>query len=1400
MPTPRLFEIGNISTQGSSSVLPNRPGGLGLHTGGTGNGMSPMRRALVEYPSSAGEEIIIDSPEGVSEILEARSLNNNRPEILVTTQFLPAHTDSNKTDRLIPGLMLDLQFDLRSLMIDDTETIIDSLKNDPVIQTELIRLGQNYDELLETIKDRLKLLSDILSNLNEVKRALDLKDNDSNIQVEIKKLRSSRGRRRSRRGGRSSEVATTPPLGQYSTLKQILSCQLQFSDLAYDSFSNSKIYGQLLSDLKNTINTYSPQLLATYSQNRDEDRDPVSIDTETVQDDTFTFAAKDISSQSNTALVGRRAATQTDLFEPTSYTSYKDFIDTLPTTEVDKIKLLTAILSKELRMSSGIARMLDTTYDTRFSPTFSGGVINRIVGDVGEQIIGDSPEGGSLASLLRFKDESGTTILPFERRAVIEPETGTTNVPGSVFLVDTIVENDNRPDTSSLSDYKTTLTDIVDNNTKALGYLLNFDDTLERLHFESVIEEIYRDISEILDVAGNKRTRNRRRGLAGSFNASANISLALINAAKSNTELRHALYKYTRELRSGSITVATTSLPSEDDTGTPATGNSPTSRTSPGSTGGTSSTSGGGTRESETSELGRHAEAAERLNSNRPMSGLRELNRTPDRSGGRGGRGSGRDPRENSTGVNPQNVGGSPPRSQVQADVLNDKVVSVMIETTLPRKIEQIINRTFRGSGTRFIPPLQNNNFFEVGNGQIESILNNGVSDTNLIFNRIAALADKFDRDAIFLSSLAPAGTTTSTGHKTENGLTRFNRYSDDTILMLVFEIVSCIINEVVSVNFSSTVINNDTLQVTSKEDQNASMSSQMKFLIGKIPEANIDTTYTIEASILESIHSRLIREDAIMRDIIDAIKGISATITSAVNSAVNFFGSGNNRELDNFIRDPDNADILKSLTDTQVALSWQGTREIFTSGDRSLIPNDQIITQNQMRALNSMLREGQFGFGSAKNLKIMSVGLPAGMLEALQNPPFVIGEDDSLETEVIDLVTLKIYRRDPEFYDIIFKPQTYLFDLSRFADLNGEIPEERVFDEILNQNVLLTDITGEDGIGVSDSLSDFKAQSEYNLLTDDQKAEVFRNHTVDRMLRLYVKLLTGMNLSEFTFIANEELLLTREVDPEVKSILERIAQTINNPTGSAIAGALARGASLSNVLRTPVVSNGPVTLMIGSASTSGGASRPGNASTSGGASRPGGGRERVGGNGYSVEVPRSPAGSGPKPGTTNSSVSGRSASEPLSRNTRDVLGTNPNRPRYNSGAANDSQSSIEEEGQSSTQNLADPIIEAQFKRLLNSLLFRASEQKIRVERPNLFERIFSIPVDPDDFEVDIEATERTEKGRTALNSLSFQTCVTDVTDETGVRTMKLIPRPPSEGNYEFSELFAVVALGVDET
>jgi len=98
-----------------------------------------------------------------------------------------------------------------------------------------------------------------------------------------------------------------------------------------------------------------------------------------------------------------------------------------------------------------------------------------------------------------------------------------------------------------------------------------------------------------------------------------------------------------------------------------------------------------------------------------------------------------------------------------------------------------------------------------------------------------------------------------------------------------------------------------------------------------------------------------------------------------------------------------------------------------------------------------------------------------------------------------------------------------------------------------------------------------------------------------------------------------------------------------------------------------------------------------------------------------------------------------------------------------------------------------------QFKQLTASLFFRGSLQKVRVEQPKLFERIFLIPVDPDDFVIDEKATRSTRAGKRLLNSDQFRACVVEERDDRGNSILKLGPR-----NEEFSEFFSVVVLGVD--
>jgi hypothetical protein len=82
--------------------------------------------------------------------------------------------------------------------------------------------------------------------------------------------------------------------------------------------------------------------------------------------------------------------------------------------------------------------------------------------------------------------------------------------------------------------------------------------------------------------------------------------------------------------------------------------------------------------------------------------------------------------------------------------------------------------------------------------------------------------------------------------------------------------------------------------------------------------------------------------------------------------------------------------------------------------------------------------------------------------------------------------------------------------------------------------------------------------------------------------------------------------------------------------------------------------------------------------------------------------------------------------------------------------------------------------------------------------RPKEFERVLHVLVDPDDFEIDVVATQKTSQGREALAKLVKQNVavtVDDNTSPTGDRIsqdqrMKLVDRAPSENNITFEQYF----------
>jgi hypothetical protein len=85
-----------------------------------------------------------------------------------------------------------------------------------------------------------------------------------------------------------------------------------------------------------------------------------------------------------------------------------------------------------------------------------------------------------------------------------------------------------------------------------------------------------------------------------------------------------------------------------------------------------------------------------------------------------------------------------------------------------------------------------------------------------------------------------------------------------------------------------------------------------------------------------------------------------------------------------------------------------------------------------------------------------------------------------------------------------------------------------------------------------------------------------------------------------------------------------------------------------------------------------------------------------------------------------------------------------------------------------------------------DSFLTGADVTSTRLITPKLFERIFHLPVDLDNFEIDVEATHATESGRKMFKSQQFQNMLKD----SGSGELLMKPRPSDEGSYILSEIF----------
>lgn len=189
----------------------------------------------------------------------------------------------------------------------------------------------------------------------------------------------------------------------------------------------------------------------------------------------------------------------------------------------------------------------------------------------------------------------------------------------------------------------------------------------------------------------------------------------------------------------------------------------------------------------------------------------------------------------------------------------------------------------------------------------------------------------------------------------------------------------------------------------------------------------------------------------------------------------------------------------------------------------------------------------GYFGtseFSSAKGFdkKILTVGIPHGFTQNMKQVVNIQQQKRaSFQNKQNDIVCVCVYKVDMVNSDIIYKPIKFPFELSRFPvristnawrplpkhpgihDIINAIPTLNFGDNIgKNPSAAINDgveyasptVAGHDNPPEAVAMTG----DEYSFLSSNQKTKILQNHVVSQLLETYIKLMTGLSVTEYSF------------------------------------------------------------------------------------------------------------------------------------------------------------------------------------------------------------------------------------------------------------------------------------------
>lgn len=1204
-------------------------------------------------PELSSTRLELSVSDGNFVAIQAHGLNDQRPEIIAQFDFEPVYHDNMQnafSDVQSPvGELLDIQITSRQLRAENIVRLLNELKNDRQTASAIAELERKLNEAEAMTSSEIRFLREMVQKIFIGKRSLSVKFNEEGIRNEL-----------------TTRDYLTPLA---DPIKHLMVNFLKFSENGYKSFTDTKILMQIIEDLRNVLRSFSPQLIDSPNNRRASDNDPFVINKIENGGSGRVFSIS--------SLTSRASIDVQNILKPEEMTRFQDTLVTLSTPE-DKIKLLFAILSKELRVSVGLSTpSVRNTAINAFGLTpaqIDNGIFDNILGEAGFSIF-EQPSGPqmSLMNLLKIKTPNDTTIFPFEPTTI--KRASQSILPGQKFYVDSILKGKEKFKTDDFRDFAnvfsgrvaavaniieaTTDVDVV--NSERLG--LNADDLF--MQFLKIIQASVEEIStqnSIHDIT----LMSLMRLAADDVLLKHMITLYIVWVGTSAAQQQDSSSKFFTELAAAGD--FTGQLRGIEDLS---------------STGNQSSSNAFLTAISLLQPSRQYLLDIVRLaNVNVPIGSIPQ-------------------PPTDFTGSSPLDI-----ICQMIVDRVY-KLTHVEGAHNGPSRRGHGVARPGQSAGS-----TGTNSVTESGSFLINRLMTLGAGDPSFLMRSIIEFINSIDARArvplkgnSYFSASLP-------------GLTKFNKIGAHTIVWIIVEIFTSFFKMYPVSTFagSEKIASGDSSFVSTRDED---VITDVKLMLNEITAASVfqqsrnsssnianrilgnDTSRNRTASLqrnveqLRSIMERFKKEDELIKKLTNTLMSIANNVRLASNDLVRFFDqAGSNAaafaslktsiDFNEKIACLDNAQITlsRNIIAEQAAIkqnflsSFGMNSTAANASSVSPFIDDSTLTSNVKSTLFSLLRTFEFRAPAANNLRIISVGLPAGFLASMHERigTFITGQSlqDFRQRYNLqnDVIKINVYMQDLLYENVVFKPKSFIFELGRFVSMpdfsDVKLDDTRDF-EALVQNVIKTRAMKIDETGfTAETGSTIASDKSYDgVLTSEEKKQLAINHVKSYLLKLYIKLLTGVDLGEDNFYVNDSVADDR-VDNVTKDLFKQIIT-------SRVSGFAARRVTLDELKN-------------------------------------------------SDEVVR----------------------DLLSKIDSDVVTSN---------AISPIQKIFKDASESVNVEVADDIVT--FMKIFTpaAILTGAGARKVRNMSPKLFERIFNIVVDPDNFEIDHVATTSTSSGQSFLRS-----------------------------------------------